>query len=136
MPPLLPSPLPKTLRLICARPLRGKPPPVPFGLHWSEAAGGGVGVVLDLPEAWPSSGFGDVGAIAAQLPDPASLAPGQLVVVLPRGAPKSAWLGRLPGRRAWAAGAVRGSALLARGYLGIGAAVDPKTRMDLVWAYA
>jgi len=31
---------------------------------------------------------------------------------------------------------VRGSALLARGYSGIGAGVDPKTKMDLVWAYA
>jgi hypothetical protein len=136
MPPRLPSALPKTLRLVCARSLRGKQPPVPFGLEWSEAATGGVGVLLDLPEEWPSSGFGGVGAVAAQLPDPASLTPGQLLVVLPKAAPKSAWLGRLPGRRSWAAGAVRGSALLARGYVGIGAGVDPRTKMDLVWGYA
>jgi len=136
MAPALPSPLPKTLRLLCARPLRGKHPPAPFGLPWSEGAGGGVGVLLDLPEPWPSSGFGEVGVVAAQLPDPATLVPGQLVFVLPRGAPKSAWLGRLPGIRTWAAGAVRGSALLARGYQGIGAGVDPRTKMDLVWGYA
>jgi hypothetical protein len=136
MPPRLPSPLPKSLRLVSARPLRGKHPPVPFGLQWSEAQGGGVGVVLDLGEGWPTSGFGDVDRVVAQLPDPAALVPGQLVLVLPRGAPKSAWLGRLPGTRSWAAVAVRASALLARGYVGIGAGVDPKTRMDLVWGYA
>ncbi len=110
---------------------------MPFGLVWSESPGGGVGVVLDLSAApWPTSGFGDASLLASQLPDPESLTSGQLVVVLPHGAPKSAWLGRLPGTRVWAAGAVRASALLARGYVGVGAGIDPKTRMDLVWAYA
>jgi hypothetical protein len=93
-------------------------------------------VLLDLPQPWPATGFGDVSVVASQLPDPASLTPGQLVVVLPRGAPKGPWLGRLLGATGWAAGAVRGSAMLARGYVGIGAGMDPKTRMDLVWGYA
>jgi hypothetical protein len=128
--------LPKTLRLVSARPLRGKLPRVPFGLTWSEAAGGGVGVLLDLPPQWPASGFGDVDVVAPQVPEAASLTPGQLVVLLPRGAPKGPWLGRLLGARTWAAGAVRGNALLARGYVGIGAGVDARTRMDLVWGYA
>jgi hypothetical protein len=132
----LPSPLPATLRLVSARPLRGKTPRVPFGLRWSEGTGGGVGVLLDLGDDWPTSGFGDIASIAAQIPDPALLVPGQLLVVLPHGAPRSAWLGRLPGRKSWAAGAVRGSALLARGYTAIGAAVDSHTKMDLVWGYA
>jgi hypothetical protein len=134
---VIPSPLPKTLRLVCARPLRSRHPRVPFGLPpWTEATGGGVGVLLDLPADWPATGFGDTGLIAAQIPDRASLAPGQLVVILPRGAPKSAWVGRLLGARAWAAGAVRGSALLARGYVAIGGGVDPSSKMDLVWGYA
>jgi len=97
---------------------------------------GAVGVLLDLPTDWPSSGLGDAGVIASQLPPPAALLPGQLLVVMPRGAPTKPWLGRLLGSPPWAAGAVRGAALLATGYVDLGAGVDPQSRLDLVWARA
>ncbi len=91
-------------------------------------------MLLDLPREWPVSGFGDVGLVAAQLPDPDRLEAGQLIVVLPRAASTGPWIDRLVRRRGWAAGAVRASALLARGYMGISAGVDPSSRQDLVWA--
>jgi hypothetical protein len=71
--------------------------------------------------------------VTSQLPDPTALVPGQLVVVLPRGAPAEEWLGRLVAKRSWAAGATRATALLALGYCRIGAGVDPASRLDLVW---
>jgi hypothetical protein len=131
--PLLPQPA--ALRLVCAcRPARLPRPP--FGLRsWGEAPGADVAVLLDLPREWPASGFGDIALVAAQLPDPASLERGQRVVVLPRSAAWGPWLARLVHRRSWVAGAVRASALLARGYTGIGAGVDPRSRQDLVWAH-
>jgi hypothetical protein len=127
-------PKPAALRLVCVRSPASRPHP-PFGLRsWDEAPGAGLAVLLDLPREWPASGFGDVGLVAAQLPDPASLEPGQLVVVLPGAASVGTWLVRLVHRRAWAAGAVRASALLARGYAGISAGIDPSTRRNFVWA--
>jgi hypothetical protein len=124
------------LKLSCARAF-GKPPRPPFGLSgWSEGDEAGLCVLLDLPASWPSSGLGDVALVAAQLPLASSLAPGQLVVVLARGAPAREWLGRLLPKRTWAAGAVRASALLSRGYVRIGAGLDAKTRGDVVWGYA
>jgi hypothetical protein len=75
-----------------------------------------------------------VGLVASQLPDPASLDPAQILVVLPRSAFTGPWLARLIHRPAWIAGAVRASALLARGYMGISAGFDPRGRQDLVWA--
>ncbi len=123
------------MRLVCARPLH-RPPPPPFGISaWTEGAADSIGVLLDLPDLWPASGFGRASVIAGQLPDPESLAEGQLVVLLPRGAPREAWLRRLLARSKWIAGAVRGSALLARGYARIGAGIDPASKMDLVWGY-
>lgn len=110
-------------------------PRPPFGLRaWSGGPGACVAVLLDVPLEWPGSGFGDVGLVAAQLPDPASLEPAQLVVVLPRSASNGPWLTRLIHRPAWIAGAIRSSALLARGYVGISAGFDPRSRQDLVWA--
>jgi len=135
-PILLPLPLPTALRLSCARPQRSPPRP-PFGLRaWSDLPAADVAVLLDLPPMWPASGFGQVDVVAHQLPDAPSLAPGQLVVVLPRGAPPAEWLGRLVGKRTWAAGAIRATALLTRGYGRIGAGFDATSRQDLVWGYA
>jgi hypothetical protein len=72
----------------------------------------------------------------AQVPEAASLPPGTLVVVL--GTDAGAGLfGRLfQGRRAVVARAVRGSALLARGYTRLGGGVDATSRLDLVWGFA
>jgi hypothetical protein len=132
----VPSPLPQGLRLSCARAF-GKPPRPPFGLAaWSLGEDAGLCVLLDLPSTWPSSGFGDAGLVAAQLPEASALAPGQIVVVLPRGAPPSEWLGRLLPKRTWAGTPVRATALLSRGYVRIGAGFDARTRGDVVWGFA
>jgi hypothetical protein len=110
-------------------------PAPPFGIRfWGKEPDAGIAVLLDLPREWPTSGFGEMGVVAVQLPDPRSLDRGQLVVVLPRALPAWSGLAGLMTRRAWAAGAVRASALLARGYLGVGAGLDPRSGQDLVWA--
>jgi hypothetical protein len=132
----LPSPPPKGLRLSCVRPF-GKAPRPPFGLAaFCDQEDAGLCVLLDLPGSWPSSGFGDADVVAAQIPDATSLSPGQMVVVLARGAPPREWLGRLLSRRTWVGTPVRATALLSRGYVRIGAGFDAKTRADVVWGFA
>jgi len=132
----VPFPLPHALRLRCVRSF-GRPPAPPFGLPaWSDAPEASLGVLLDLPSSWPSSGFGDVEWIAGQLPETSSLSGGQLVVVLARGAPQTALIHRLLARRPWAPNAVRATALLSRGYVRIGAGFDARSRGDVVWGYA
>jgi len=92
----------------------------------------------ELERAWPADGFGSIAALAAQLPDPQDLAAGALVVVhetgrRPRGLRRvlALWTRK---RRAHVA--VRCSALLARGYLDIGAALDPRSGERLTWGFA
>jgi hypothetical protein len=96
-----------------------------------------VVVVPELPDAWPASGYGDVAVIAAQLPDPGTLAPGTRVVVhgQPR-APKGLLSRVFRGKGRSVQRAVRGSALLARGYVRLGGGADPKTGADLAWGFA
>ncbi len=92
-------------------------------------------MLVEVPKGWPSDGAGDAAVVAAQLPDAADLPPGTLVVVMGTGDGEglaARWLGA----RARIARAVRGSALLASGYVRIGAGVDDATRLDLVWGYA
>lgn len=123
------------MRLVRASPGARRPPLPPFGLpSWSEGAQARA-LLVEVPKSWPSDGVGDVAVVAGQLPEAADLPPGTLVVVLGSGDGEglaSRWLGA----RARIARAVRGSALLARGYVNIGAGVDPATRQDLVWGYA
>jgi hypothetical protein len=128
-------PLPRALRLSCRRAF-GKAPRPPFGLEaWSESDDAGICILLDLPASWPSSGFGDPEVVLEQVPDPRSLAPGQIVVVLGRGAPRPEWLGRLLAKRTWVSPATRATALLSGRYQRIGAGLDPQTRSDIVWGY-
>ena len=115
----------------------GRRSALPFGLRgWSDAPGGAIGVVLELPAGRSTTDLDDPALVAAQLPDPASLEPGQLVFVLPRAASASSWLGRLRGAGPPASVASRATALLARGFAGIGAGTDPDSGMDLVWGIA
>jgi hypothetical protein len=130
-------PRPAALRLVRAREAAGKPPRPPLGLcSWSEDARD-LAVMALLPKPWPGSG-GDVDAVARQLPAPGELAPGSLVVVLgegdadARGGVVARWLGPRPRLSR----AVRGSALLARGYVRLGADADEASGHDLVWGYA
>lgn len=72
-------------------------------------------------------------ALAAALPDPA-LVPG-LIVVGPLAA-EGGFLARVLGREKHVTRAVRGSALLLRGFRAVAGAVDPKSELDLCWATA
>lgn len=80
----------------------------------------------------------DVGAAARALPDPAGLEAGTLVVVTselrePRSIARSV-LAAL-GRTKTVPRAIRCSALVARGYVRVGAGTDPDTRADVAWGY-
>lgn len=78
----------------------------------------GIQVHPAVGDDWPANGLGPVEPLAAQLPDPARLAPGTWVAIS-AGRTARAWglVGRLLGRRpAHVHLAVRCTALLARGY--------------------
>jgi len=92
-----------------------------------------------LDRTWPADGLGPVAVIVAQLPDPADLREGALVVVRESGP-------RPKGFRGWLASmkelfakppkahpAVRCTALLARGYREISCAPSRRSGEDLVW---
>jgi hypothetical protein len=94
-----------------------------------------------LDRNWPHHGLGSVAVIVAQLPDPADLREGALVVVRESGPrPKGfrGWLADL--KSLWskppkAHPAVRCTALLARGYREISASPLSRTGEELVWAF-
>jgi len=128
---LSPLPTPSRMRLVArARGLKVKPP---FGLAQWDADADDRAVVLDRP---PSGDVPTLEAIAAQLPLPATLPGGALLVVLGDAAPPDALLGRLLGGRLRIARHLRASVLLALGYTRIGGYVDPRTGVDLAWGYA
>jgi hypothetical protein len=92
----------------------------------------------ELGASWPADGFGLVATVVAQIPDPHELAAGALVFVHETG-PRERGLRRLLAllrRKPRAETAVRCSALLARGYSEIGAALDARRGEQLVWGYA
>ena len=80
-----------------------------------------------------------VAAVMAKLPDPASLAPCALVILPGEIVPGTRSLARsvlaVFGRTKTVTRARRCSALVARGYVDVGAAED-ETRADLAWGYA
>jgi len=92
-----------------------------------------------LDKNWPGDGLGPVAVIVAQLPDPADLRQGALVVVresgpLPKGFRR--WLAAMKGLFAKppkAHPAVRCTALLAHGYRDISSATNRRTGEDVVW---
>lgn len=107
------------------------------------------GVPIRLPAAsarlratvvrFRESALGSIAAAADALPDPNTLADGTLVLV--EGAvdePPSLARSVLSvfGRTKTAPRALRCSALVARGYADVGAAIDPETKSDLAWGYA
>lgn len=107
--------------------------PSPLGAPFTDD-GDAVAVILDEAHAT------DLATVARALPAPSDLDPGMLVVVLPHAsAPASkSWL--LASRFFAALGrgktvprVLRSSALLARGYVELGACVDDASRLDLAW---
>jgi hypothetical protein len=81
----------------------------------------------------------DPSSIARALPSPDELPRGTLVVVYPVVVEAPSFAKRLfaaIGRGRAVSRAQRCSALLARGYVQIGAGVDPDTRLDLAWGFS
>jgi hypothetical protein len=93
-----------------------------------------------LDRTWPADGLGPVAVIVAQLPDPADLRAGALVLVRESGARPKGFRGLLASLKALftkppkAHPAVRCTALLARGYIEISSAPNRRNGEDLVWA--
>jgi hypothetical protein len=80
----------------------------------------------------------EVASVARALPDPDALASGTLVFVLPQAIDVPSLAGRFLaalGRGPTVSRALRASALVARGYVRVGAGIDRETRSDLVWGY-
>jgi hypothetical protein len=95
-----------------------------------------------LDRKWPADGIGPVATLVAQLPDPAELPAGSVLVVRQMQKPRGGLRGlidhavALVRRRRKAHVAVRCTALLARGYRDIGSSTDPKTGEELAWGLA
>lgn len=119
------------LRLAGSGAARARAERPPLGARWAEDAEA-IAIALGPDDD------ADVASVARALPDPDAQPPGALVVILPRaftpslGARLLASLGR--GRTV--SRALRCTALVARGYVDVGAGVDPATRADLAWGYA
>src|SRR5689334_16175454 len=92
-----------------------------------------------LDRAWPADGLGPVAVIVAQLPDPAELRPGALVMVRESGPRPKGFRGALASLKGLFTKpskvhpAVRCTALLARGYRDISCAANRRTGEELVW---
>jgi hypothetical protein len=83
-----------------------------------------VTVTPELADAWPADGFGRVSLLMASLPDPSAMVAGAWVGMLPGPAKKKGLAGMFGGKPKIAHVAVRCAALLAKGYVDVGAAVD------------
>lgn len=82
-------------------------------------------VTPELGDEWPADGFGKVSALMAALPDPSTITAGEHVG-MSASAPKKKGLAALFGKAKTAHVSVRCAALLAKGYVDVGAAVDGK----------
>jgi len=95
-----------------------------------------IHVFPSLDKTWPKDGLGPIATVIAQLPDPADLPRGTLVAVHGAGRKRpGAIVGWLLPKRREVHPAVRCTALLARGYVSVGATVDPKTGERVAWGY-
>ena len=122
-------PAPAALRFVS---VSSAPTPkrVPFGLAGWTADAPAVAVLLDL------SGGAPLPTACAQVPDGDAHGEGTLLVILGDSRAAPSLLGRyFAARRAPIPRAVRATALLARGFVRIGAAIDPVSGMDLVWGF-
>ncbi len=104
-------------------------PPPPLGISAWSVDGNAIAVLLDAT----GSDLSTVESVAAQLSDAAALPPGTLVLVLGAAARAlPAWRRLLGSQAVPVARALRCSALLARGYVNVGAhATD-----DLTWGWS
>ena len=120
-------PRPTALRLVGSASDSRRPAP-PMGLAAWDASAPALAVVLDAA----SIDVDDPMQVAAQIPQAAELPPATPVFVLGLASGKPAVL-RWLGRRVPVTRAARCTALLARGYVDVGAGVDDASQADLVW---
>lgn len=104
----------------------------PFGASFTADAKA-YAVALDATEA------SDLVTVTRALPDPAQLAEGALVFVLPLVVEAPSFRSSVLavfGRGRAMTRELRSTALVARGYVGVSAGVDHVSRVELVWGYA
>jgi hypothetical protein len=106
----------------------GKAPRPPFGLRSWEPSAAATAILLDVRGRSTCT----AADVAGQLPLASTLPPGTPVVVLGAAANDSP-LWRLFARGFPVSRAARCSALIARGYVDVGAGVDVATGADLAW---
>ncbi len=129
----LPFTVPTALRLV-RREGRRATLRTPFGLASFDSEGVAIAVALDVAAG---SEIGELPSAASQIPHASTVAAGTLVVVLGDADRDDGLFARLfSGGRTALPRAVRASALLARGYVAIGAGVDPASGLDLAWGFA
>jgi hypothetical protein len=110
-----------------------RPPQPLFGLPGWTADAAAAAVLLDAT----TLDGGDAPAVALQLPAAATLPAAMLVVVSGAALRGVGLLGRLfGGATTPVSRAARCGALVARGYVDVGAGVDPVTKMDIAWGRA
>ncbi len=107
---------------------------MPFGAEVTHDAPA-LAVVVTFSEAL------DIKNLADALPDPDALEAATLVFVLPYVATAPSLVSRLfatfgVDQRPKVSRELRASALVARGFVRVGAGTDPATRLDLAWGYA
>jgi len=139
MPTRLSLPAPSAVHLHRAHDVSGPPPRVLFGLPaWSEDPRA-LAIAIELAPPTGSVPNDLAAQIAGVLPAPESLARGALLIILGEAPSQGGLVARVlqtlrrgePVPRT-----ARATALLARGYLHIGAARDEASGHDLVWGFA
>ena len=123
-------PRPTALRLI-GRASPSRWPVPPMGLGTWDASAQAVAILLDAT----SIDVDDPAQVAGQIPAAAELPPATPIFVLGVAAGRRAVL-RLLERRVPVTRAARCTALLARGYVDIGAGLDEASRADLAWGFS
>jgi hypothetical protein len=126
------QPRPDALSLVtCARGV--KPPAPPFGLRMWSSDASATAVLLDASEA----DLEDIEALVAQIPHWTTRVPGTPVVVLGTAVRRASWWRRIAGSGTTrVARAPRCSALIACGYVDVGAGRDDASGADLAWGWA
>jgi hypothetical protein len=129
------APGPSQLRLVSNARAASAAPKPPLGLRvWSPQASGAA-IVLDPGKERPENGeLDDVVATLAQIPEASTLPPGTPVVVFGEAADhRPLWRKLLAARPTRVSRAARCGALIAQGYVDVGAGIDEETGADLAW---
>ncbi len=126
------APRPDAIRL-WTRATLATPPSPPLGLrNWSPEAAA-LAVLLDAS----GGDLVNLAVVAAQIPSAETLVSATPVMVLGEAVDRRRAWGRLFGLgRSKVARVLRCGALLVRGYVDIGAALDPATGSDIVWGWS